>query len=110
MSPLSPSEARDCLTSRGVCALHLERSGLSMRDELVGFAIAAGSCAAGGVAHYLWGKLHEDPTETGPSGAAPDSELDRFLRLQNLRLEDVEHNRAGRLSPRQAERLHRHTR
>ena len=36
------------------------------------------------------------------TGAPPGSDLDRFLKLQNLKVEDVEANRAGKVSPRQA--------
>jgi len=39
------------------------------------------------------------------TGAPPGSELDRFLKAQFLRLEDIEANRAGKVSKRELDRI-----
>jgi len=81
-----------------------------MRDQVIGLLIAIAIAVLGGGAGYLWMRATADPVETGPTGAEAGSDLDRFLRQQGFKLEDLQANREGRLSPRQIERMSRHTR
>jgi hypothetical protein len=78
------------------------------RNRLAAVLVAFAICVAAAAALRAVTRAHVRPSDEDvrtPSGAPPGSRLDAFLALEVLKLEDIQANEAGRISPREAERL-----
>jgi hypothetical protein len=69
--------------------------------------LIVGIVVVGAVMSWVVLRVTGAPSEdlSGPTGAPAGSDLDRSLRIQRLKLEDIEANRAGSLSAREAARI-----